>query len=233
MYYKLYILPVVITYHRPRVACAPGFLFFKMKKIIFFIDGFNLYHAIKDIKRNEYKWLDLDKLARSFIKKDEAIVDVYYFTALAHWNPDKVKKHRVYIKALETVNVKTVYGQFKRRSKVCPVCGRKYWTHEEKKTDVNIAIHLFKLSIENKYDKAFIISGDSDLVPSIRAVKESFPKKEIGVIVPIGRSALDLKSNCDFYMKIKKGHLNSCLFPDKIERRDDSVIIRPSTWQSS
>ena len=48
-----------------------------------------------------------------------------------------------------------------------------------------------------KFDKAFIISGDSDLIPSIRAVKESFPGKEIGVIVPIGRSAIDLKNNCE------------------------------------
>jgi len=203
-----------------------------MKKVIFFIDGFNLYHAIKDLRKDEYKWLNLDKLAKSFIKRDEEIIRVYYFTALASWNQSKVKKHKIYIRALETVNVKTIYGQFKRREKICPKCRKKYWTYEEKKTDVNIAIQLFKLSIENKFDKAFIISGDSDLIPSIRAVKESFPGKKIGAIVPIGRSALDLKNNCDFHMKIKEKHLKTCVFPERIRLADSTVITCPETWRN-
>jgi uncharacterized LabA/DUF88 family protein len=202
-----------------------------MKKVIFFIDGFNIYHAIKDIKKYQYKWLDLEKLAKCFVKRDEEIAGIYYFTALAHWNPDKVKKHRNYIKALETVNVRPIYGQFKRREKKCPKCKRKYWTHEEKQTDVNIAINLFKLSIEDKYDKAFIISGDSDLIPSIKAVRESFPTKQIGVIVPIGRSAIDLKNNCNFHMKLKEKHLKSCIFPESIRLEDNTVITCPSTWK--
>lgn len=221
---------MVITYHRPRVPVHPGF-FFMMKKVTFLIDGFNLYHAVKDTRKNQYKWLDLDKLARCFVKRDEEIVDIYYFTALANWNPDKVRKHKIYISALGAVNVKTIYGQFKRRKKVCPICRNRYLTYEEKQTDVNIAICLFKFSIENKFDKAFIISGDSDLIPSIKAVKESFPGKKIGVIVPIGRSAIDLKNNCDFHMKIKEKHLNSCIFPERIKLEDDSVITCPSTWK--
>jgi uncharacterized LabA/DUF88 family protein len=126
--------------------------------------------------------------------------------------------------------VQTIYGQFKRRSKKCPKCNQIYWTYEEKETDVNIAIYLFKLSIKNEFDTAFIISGDSDLIPSIKVVKEFFPEKYIGVIVPPGRKALDLENNCDFNMKLKEKHLKSCVFPGEITLPDNSIISRPSAW---
>jgi hypothetical protein len=73
--------------------------------------------------------------------------------------------------------VKIIYGEFKKRDKFCRICKKTYQTFEEKQTDVNIAIQLFKLSIQEKYDKALIISGDSDLIPSIEAVKSTFPNK--------------------------------------------------------
>ncbi len=45
-----------------------------MKKVAFFIDGFNLYHAINDDERyKKYKWLDLNSLAKKFITHDESI----------------------------------------------------------------------------------------------------------------------------------------------------------------
>jgi hypothetical protein len=64
------------------------------KKVIVFIDGFNLYHVIKvNPEYRKYKWLDLSKLATLYITKNEIIIDILYFTALATWNPNKVKKH--------------------------------------------------------------------------------------------------------------------------------------------
>ncbi len=63
------------------------------KNVIVFIDGFNLYHAINvNPKYHKYKWLDLSKLANLYITKNEKIVDILYCTALAMWNPGKVKK---------------------------------------------------------------------------------------------------------------------------------------------
>ncbi|MDP2944811.1 MAG: hypothetical protein Q8N86_00415, partial [Atribacterota bacterium] len=61
--------------------------------------------------------------------------------------------------------------------------------------------------MQDKFDKAYIISGDSDLIPSVEAVKALFPHKQIGVIIPIGRRAELLKLKCDFHMKIKEKHL--------------------------
>jgi uncharacterized LabA/DUF88 family protein len=202
-----------------------------MEKVIFFIDGFNLYHALDNKRFYRYKWLDLSALAQKFISKKDKIEDIYYFTALAFWSADKLKRHKEFIKAQEIKGTKIIYGEFKKKDKKCRLCNKWYKTFEEKQTDVNIAVKLFKLAIQNRYDKAFIISGDSDLIPSIEAVKSTFPDKQIGVIIPIGRSAEQLKQTCDFYMKMKEKHLKASILPDVINLGDGKSLERPQWWR--
>jgi len=110
------------------------------------------------------------------------------------------------------------------------LCKKTYTTFEEKRTDVNIAIYLFKLAIQDKFDKAYIISGDSDLIPPIEAVKTLFSHKQIGVIIPIGRRAELLKLKCDFHMKIKEKHLKSSILPDIIPLKDNKKLVCPKSW---
>src|SRR3989344_570840 len=43
--------------------------------------------------------------------------------------------------------------------------------YKEKGVDVRLALDLYSLAIENKYDKAILISSDSDLVPAVRMVQ--------------------------------------------------------------
>jgi uncharacterized LabA/DUF88 family protein len=201
------------------------------KKVIVFIDCFNLHHAINAYpKYHKYKWLDLSKLANLYITKNESIVDILYFTALATWNQNKVKKHKLFIKANELNGVHVIFGEFKKRDKFCNLRKRKYQTFEDKQTDVNIVIQLFKLSIEKKYDKAIIISGDSDLIPSINAVRKTFPNKQIGVVIPIARRAEELKHTCDFYMKMKEKQLASAIFQQKIKINDNEFLVCPPEW---
>ena len=90
------------------------------KKVIIFIDGFNLYHVINAHRNyHKYKWLNLNKLANLYITKNEKIVEILYFTALATWNQSKVKKHKLFIKANELNGIRTIYGEFKKRDKYC------------------------------------------------------------------------------------------------------------------
>lgn len=91
----------------PELPVRSGFLFYiylrkkiVMEKVIFFIDGFNLYHSIANERRfNKYKWIDLSKLAKNFITKKEHIEEIYYFTALTPWSPDKTNRQKIFIKA--------------------------------------------------------------------------------------------------------------------------------------
>ena len=112
----------------------------------------------------------------------------------------------------------------------CPRCQKYFQAREEKRTDVNIAIKLFQTAMDNSWDKALIISGDSDLIPAIEAIKSSYPLKRIGIVIPIGRRAEELKNVSDFYHKIKEKHLSSCQFPDKIEISGSQFILKPPSW---
>jgi len=50
-----------------------------MKRILFFIDGFNVYHALDDDpKYNKYKWLDYFNLAKRFVSKQDQIVGIFF-----------------------------------------------------------------------------------------------------------------------------------------------------------
>jgi len=203
-----------------------------LTRVVFLFDGFNLYHALhENINYHKYKWLNLNKLANCFVTKSDQIVQILYFTALATWSPEKVNRHKLLIRALELNNVKIIYGEFKRKDKYCTLCHNSYHTYEEKQTDVNIAIQLFELAIHDKFDKAIIVSGDSDLLPSITAVRNNFPQKNIGIVIPIGRRAEALKNNCDFHIKMKEKHLQSSRFDQEIHIDDKVKLICPTAWR--
>jgi uncharacterized LabA/DUF88 family protein len=204
-----------------------------MRRIIFFIDGFNVYHALEDdIQYHKHKWLNYAALSKCYITKKDTIERVLYFTAYAHWNPSKVARHKVFIKALELEGVEIVFGKFKKRTKKCRLCYKIYSTFEEKQTDVNIAIKLFQHAIDDDFDRAIIMSGDGDLIPAIKEVKKTFPAKEIGLVIPIGRRSEELKQECDFHMKMKQKHLTASQFPPTIviDPAKNIVLHRPPTW---
>ncbi len=205
----------------------------KTERVVFLIDGFNIFHSLdEDQARHKYKWLDLKTLCSLFVKKNMIIEDVYYFTALATWDPGKEIRHKLYIKALRHSGVNPIYGKFKRKDRKCRICKRIYKSHEEKLTDVNIAIYLLKLALLDKYDSAIIVSGDTDLIPGIEAVQELYPAKKIGIIFPIGRSANDLKNLSDLTpMKIKIKHLKASQFPETVMDSEGNGLKKPIEWQ--
>ena len=219
--------------HWPRTPGGFGFFFGEntMNRVAIFIDGFNLYHALDaNPAYYKYKWLNLEKFAKCFIYPKDAISEIFYFTAYVTWNPGKLVKHQIYVKALQLVGVKPIFGAFRMKDTVCRICHKAYQIPEEKQTDVNIAIKLFQTATQDTWDTAIIISGDSDLIPAIEAVKNTFPTKKIGVVIPIGRRAEELKLVTDFHRKVKPKHLQTCQFDDII-KIDDTVLQRPASWK--
>lgn len=220
----------------PAAPCGWAFPF--MSKVVFFVDGFNLYHALdyfehaSDHKRyHKYKWISLRRLARCYVTQKDSIQEILYFTTLCTWDLPKADRHKLFIRAQEHEGVSIVYGQFKRKDRTCRLCGRTFQTFEEKQTDVNIAIVLFQYAIKDLYDKAIIVSGDTDLIPAIKAVQSTFPQKQIGVVIPIGRASEDMKLQADFHHKMKERHLQSSRLPDTLALPDKSTLICPPTWR--
>ena len=199
-------------------------------RVTAFIDGFNIYHSLVGYpETKKYRWLDLKKLCQLFVKQSENLIDVYYFTALAKWNEGKIAKHKEYIKALETTGVQVVYGQFKYVTKRCRKCYKEYKTFEEKETDVNIALYLLKMAFQDKFDKFFLLTGDTDLTPSVKMVREYFPNKKSHIILPIHSLSSSLKYVADENSKVKIRHLENSLFPDTISL-ESGTIFKPKGW---
>ncbi len=111
-----------------------------------------------------------------------------------------------------------------------PICGSEYTGHEEKQTDVNIATKLLELAFLDAYDTGLILSGDTDLIPAIRAVQRNFPAKRIGLCFPPRRRSNELKDGADFHMRLKDRHLKACQFPDEMRLGDGFSIKRPPEW---
>jgi uncharacterized LabA/DUF88 family protein len=149
---------------------------------------------------------------------------------LANWDIQKVNRHKVFLTALKLKGVKVILGQFQKVEKRCRKCHQQYHTFEEKKTDVNIAVEILKAAVRDEFDTAIIMSGDSDLVPVIEAIKTLFPAKRVGVIIPINGKAALLKQVCDFHMKMKEKHLKASLFPDEIDFGSGIKLLRPPSW---
>lgn len=214
-----------------------------MSRIVVLIDGFNLYHALDYSKvfanpyvnphrYKRYKWLDLYKLGKSYVyNKNDTLVGVYYFTTYAYWNPAKVAKHTDYVKAQEANGVKVIFGEFKQKTKHCSLCKGDFITHEEKQTDVNIAVMLFKLAVQDVYDKVIVISGDTDLIPAVKTVQSLYPQKQVGVVIPIGKISEDFKKSADFHYKMKESHLRTSLLPDPFTLADGTAINCPPHWK--
>lgn len=180
-----------------------------------------MYHGINQFAV-DCKWLDLRKLCENYLKSDESISDVYYFSAVAHWFKDagKSKRHKTYIAKLRENGVKIKLGKFKEKDKSCPVCNAKYKSHEEKRTDVNIALQIVCDAFDDKYDTAILVSGDTDMIPAVEMLKSMGLNKKIGVLFPPGRGTNELRNAVDFSKNIKPADLRKCLF-DKSDAPDE------------
>lgn len=203
-----------------------------MPKILALVDGFNLYHSLQeDPNFHHYKWLDIRKLLETYFPR--GLEKVLYFTSLTPWDVDKVERHKIFIRALESTGVEMIYGKFKDKDRKCPKCKQNYKSREEKQTDVSIALTLFRMAYEKKFDEAVLLTGDSDQLPTLKEVHKCFPGLKLGVLLPIGREAAELKIESDFYLRIRERVLSKCLFDETLTLKDGSIIRCPAEWKSS
>ena len=198
-----------------------------MKRVNVYIDGFNLYHALDDIKTPHLMWVDLMTLSQSLLRKGETLGTVYYFSAFATWLPAAYALHRAHVAALKHRGVTAVMGHFKSKTRSCHVCKAQWLGHEEKETDVHIAVRLVADALRDEFDRAIIISADSDLAPALRTVKQYAPAKELFVAAPPGRfgSARDLGPR----LELTKGRIAKCLLPPELTDEQGNVVIRRPT----
>ncbi|VDS07906.1 6-hydroxy-3-succinoylpyridine 3-monooxygenase HspA [Paracoccus haematequi] len=199
------------------------------KRTIVYVDGFNLYHALDELRDDSLKWLCLRRLSESFLRHDEELKQVKYFSAYATWMPDAHARHRDYVQALMAEGVKFVEGNFKKKSLKCRTCSSQYWTHEEKETDVNIAIHLVRDTLQDSYDRAIIISADTDMCSAIDMARQLSGTKQVDVIAPPGRFARS--RSLKPLLEIQKGRLKKCRLNETYDLGKGKTVSAPVKYR--
>ena len=206
-------------------------------RVCFLVDGFNVYHsvlaALKVDATASMKWLDILGFCRSYlpaIAHDATLERVFYFSASADFNPGKAARHAVFISALRATGVEVQLGRFKEKDVTCRVCGNGFKRHEEKETDVAVAVKLLELLVVNACDTVVLVTGDTDLAPGIRTAKVLWPQKRVWVMLPFARHNAELKALAHGTIKVKGKRYSAHQLPNPVKASDDTLIWKPQTW---
>jgi len=203
----------------------------KNERVIAYIDGFNLYFGILEAGLEKLKWLNLRLLIENLIKPNQRLAEVKYFTSRVSNNPDKQKRQSTYIEALETVDIKVFYGHYQRDKIECHRCGNIWAKYNEKMTDVNIATQMIIDAYQDKYDMAMLISGDSDLVPPMKAMIENFKNKRVFVAFPPKRHNNSVALVAKGSIVIGRKKLADSQFEDEVTKKDGFILQKPVSWK--
>jgi len=214
------------------------------ERVIAYVDGFNLYFGLKDSSYKRFYWLNIQDMVLMLLREHQELVLTKYFTARIS-GPEKVdsskaaqdleakrRRQAIFLEALETLDEFIIfYGHYLREKIECFSCGHVWNNHEEKMTDVNIATEMLTDAFEDKFDTSLLVSADSDLVPTVKAIKRLFPEKQIIVYFPPGRFSAQLKNVADYQFTIGRRTLAKSQFTDQIKKADGHVLGRPKQWR--
>lgn len=176
------------------------------KKTAVYIDGYNLYYG--RLRNTAFKWLDVVSFFEHLLKVQDpsaTLEVVKFFTApalarFASHGADSVQAQQSYHRAMQHVHparFELVCGahSFDKDGTLLPtfVAGQPYnrlartrvWKLEEKKTDVNIAMAMYRDAAKSRYQQVVICSNDSDAEPALQALREDFLHLTIGVVTPV------------------------------------------------
>lgn len=195
------------------------------RRVSVYIDGFNLYHALDDLGENHLKWLDLWALSKTLVRTNEAVTAVKYFSAYATWMSASYRRHQRYVAALQAQGVQFIEGRFKEKPMQCKSCGVLYKAHEEKETDVNIGVHLMADGLQDRFDRALVISADTDLNEAVTLTKAEAATKQIDIVAPPKRKG----RNSIALFEVTVGRVRRSLLPAQLEV-SGKKITRPKEY---
>jgi hypothetical protein len=161
-------------------------------------------------------------------------VHTKYFTSRVSGtprDPDKPKRQNTYLEALQTLkDLDIFYGHYLPKPVRCYSCGATWVAHEEKMTDVNIAVSLLLDAYDNTFDTAVLVTGDSDLTAPIQEMRKRFPNRFLVVAFPPERESVKLRQVAQASFIIGRKKLADSQCPDEVIKPDGFKLIRPPSW---
>ena len=199
----------------------------------FYVDGFNLYHAIDKMGKPHLKWASYWHLAEIIIpQKSQQLVSVTYCTAFYPGNAQKKWRHEQMIGAQKCHGVTVVPGHFITEPRDCRACKNEWQHPTEKEGDINVAIHLLRDAFMDQVDHAYIVTADSDQSATVKMFRKQFPHKSITAVVPPGK-----KRSEDIHRHVNGGtimlneaHIERAVMPPVVFKQGLSSFRRPNEY---
>lgn len=104
------------------------------------------------------------------------------------------------------------------------------WKLEEKQTDVNIALDLYRDVLKAHCQQIVVCTNDTDIVPALNYIKQDFPEVTIGIVFPLrptdeNRTLPKALSDLADWKRayISDSELASAQFPQRVSTRKKPV----------
>jgi uncharacterized LabA/DUF88 family protein len=203
------------------------------QRVIVYVDGFNFYYGLKTPSWKRYYWLDIVKLFESFMRPNQELVAVKYFSARPT-DISKSKRQDAFFQAnKENPKFKLILGKYLKKEIECFGCHRIIHTYEEKETDVRIATQIVADSYQKNCDIAIIVSADSDMIPAIELAKEA--KRKVFVYFPPNQYSNNLSSmgnGSPIQLQRYKARFKQAVLPDIVQLSNDFTLTIPVEWKA-
>jgi uncharacterized LabA/DUF88 family protein len=232
-----------------------------------FVDGYNLYYG--RLRGTPFKWLDIVALCENLLaqrSQNETLAHVHLFSAHANASfathgQASVEAQSAYHRALQALHgqkLSITYGthSWSRHGTPMPTfeAGQAYdrnkrslvWKIEEKLTDVNLALALYRSCSKGQCERIMLISNDRDAAPALQAIQEDFPHILRGLVLPVHpasgntsihpsaktrRKSGTLQALCDWSVHaISDDKLQAAQLPAVVPVSGKKAITKPAHW---
>lgn len=220
-------------------------------KTTIYIDGYNLYYGL--VKNTQYKWLDLHGLLSEVVKiqnPQSQVVSIKYFTAPVitkfsrHLEKSQQSQNHYHnalcVNSKNCIEIINGYFDVDVSSPVIhkkPIDLRsrvKTWKLEEKQTDVNIALEMYRDATHGIVEQQILVSSDSDLIPALRYIGKDFENMILGLILPRSNNNKRKNKGLSQYVNWTRTHINQ----DELEKHQlpnmiptkKKPIYKPKYW---
>lgn len=196
-----------------------------------YIDGFNLYHGLDDAGYQRHLWINLHCLSTIILAHFgyTATLTRYYTSKVADSHPSYASQ-RMWLKAVgQMEHVKIEIGAFQDEFRDCDYCGRENIIRREKKTDVNLGVQAYEDVLKGRADAVLLITGDSDQVPTMTAIKRHKSDFPVFVAFPPRRRSGHLQAIAGKSCVVDltdETWLTPCQLPEVI----DEFTRKPAHW---
>lgn len=222
-------------------------------RTIIYIDGYNLYYSV--LTKSAYKWLDVYELFANKVIKPVVpsanITAIKYFTApiLGRYAKDPDSPHRQtrYLNALKAKlgqRLQIIQGYHTEKETSAYLVGTQHAVNrlkvkvlEEKQTDVNLSLHMYRDAVRQTAGQFVMVSNDSDLVPAVEMIKCDYPEIKIGVVLPAlshhqgARKSRQLEKLADWTRDhLRIDELAQSQLPERLQNRKNKTIRKPECW---